>query len=250
MAQEGAGRIEQVRTLVDAGAAPKSALEKAYAEIEDNRDEETLRRTLYAHVTADQIPTYQTSDMLAAAERRVARIKARVEQHRALVAEGLFARNTLDPLLQELEVREETLRLAQSRARFFDELAEMARREQELAQLEESSAPRPARERFDGMGTFTRDDLRSVVLAFEKEFAKPLPVSASGDTPFHRAMGFDHRGRVDVALNPDAPEGAWLRKFLEDQRIPFYAFREAVPGAASGAHIHIGPPSLRLRVAD
>jgi len=85
-----------------------------------------------------------------------------------------------------------------------------------------------------------------VETAFEREFGKPLPVSAMGETAVHRALGFDHRGRVDVALNPDAPEGAWLRAYLTVNHIPFFAFRQAVPGKATGAHIHIGPMSARL----
>jgi hypothetical protein len=59
-------------------------------------------------------------------------------------------------------------------------------------------------------------------------------------------MGFDHSGRVDVALHPDTAEGAWLLEYLTAHRIPFYAFRQAVPGKATGAHIHIGPGSTRF----
>jgi hypothetical protein len=46
---------------------------------------------------------------------------------------------------------------------------------------------------------------------------------------------------------PDAPEGVWLRDFLTRNRIPYFAFRHAVPGKATGAHIHIGPGSSRIR---
>ena len=87
--------------------------------------------------------------------------------------------------------------------------------------------------------------------AYERRFPKPLPVSAMGETAVHRALGFDHRGRVDVALSPDQPEGVWLRQYLEARRIPYFAFWQAVPGKATGAHIHIGPESTRLSaVAD
>jgi hypothetical protein len=85
-----------------------------------------------------------------------------------------------------------------------------------------------------------------VEVAFEEHFGKKLPVSAVGETAVHRAMGFDHRGRVDVALNPDQPEGAWLCQYLAQNYIPFFAFRQAVPGKATGAHIHIGPMSTKL----
>jgi hypothetical protein len=47
-------------------------------------------------------------------------------------------------------------------------------------------------------------------------------------------------------VHPDSPEGAWLLEYLRAQRIPYYAFRQAVRGKATGAHIHIGPGSTRL----
>ncbi len=56
----------------------------------------------------------------------------------------------------------------------------------------------------------------------------------------HRALGFDHRGRVDVAVVPSAPEGIWLRQYLQSRKIPYYAFSRAIPGKATAAHIHIG----------
>jgi hypothetical protein len=59
-------------------------------------------------------------------------------------------------------------------------------------------------------------------------------------------MGFDHRNRVDVAVHPDQPEGVWLRDYLMQNGIPFFAFRQAVRGKATGAHIHIGPISTRI----
>jgi len=49
-----------------------------------------------------------------------------------------------------------------------------------------------------------------------------------------------------VALHPDSPEGKGLIKYLQDQGIPFLAFRAAIPGVATGPHIHIGNPSRRL----
>ena len=64
--------------------------------------------------------------------------------------------------------------------------------------------------------------------------AKPLPISAEGETALHRSLGFDHRGRVDVAVNPDQPEGEWLMRYLESKRIPYFAFRAAVPHQGDG----------------
>jgi hypothetical protein len=53
---------------------------------------------------------------------------------------------------------------------------------------------------------------------------------------------------VDVAINPDQPEGVWLREYLTANKIPFFAFRQAVPGKATGAHIHLGPMSTHLKL--
>jgi hypothetical protein len=104
-------------------------------------------------------------------------------------------------------------------------------------------------ERYDGEGIFTTSDFARVSAAFWREFSRELPVSAFGATAFHRAMGFDHRDRVDIALNPDQREGIWLRNFLKRERIPYFAFRAAIAGSATAPHIHVGPPSMRLRQA-
>jgi hypothetical protein len=105
-------------------------------------------------------------------------------------------------------------------------------------------------QRFDGDGVFHDGHFRAAARAFEREFGKDLPVSARGDTALHRALGYDHRGRIDVAVNPETREGRWLREYLESSRVPFYAFRGFVPGKATAAHFHIGPPSLRIRRTD
>ena len=101
-----------------------------------------------------------------------------------------------------------------------------------------------------GANLLEAKDIKDITLAFEKEFDKPLPISAKGSTAVHRAMGFDHTGRIDVAVTPDSAEGVWLRKYLESKDIPYYAFRSAIPGKATGSHIHIGPGSTRIHATD
>ena len=66
-----------------------------------------------------------------------------------------------------------------------------------------------------------------------------------GESAVHRAMGFDHTGRFDLALSPSQPEGVWARQYLTGKGVTFLAFNGAVQGKATGAHIHIGPPSTR-----
>lgn len=240
--------IEKMKALVDAGAAPRAALEKMQADLDDQADETILKRTLYATTHIEDISDQDCLDMVAAAQRRVDRKKQRLDELRPLVEQGIYARSALEPIEEELRFRELTLSLAQNRAQSLKQLVEMVKQEQALQ--EESADARPIRERFDGNGTFSQVQFKSVLLAFERHFNHALPISANGETAVHKAMGFDHRGRVDIALAPDSPEGVWLRQYLEQNKIPFYAFRAAMAGRATAAHIHIGPPSLRLRAAD
>jgi hypothetical protein len=51
---------------------------------------------------------------------------------------------------------------------------------------------------------------------------------------------------MDVGLHPDSAEGRALIEFLRTEAIPFLAFRSAVPGVATGPHIHIGNRSPRI----
>ncbi len=94
------------------------------------------------------------------------------------------------------------------------------------------------KEFVDGDHLLADSDIRDITLSFEKHFHEPLPVSARGMTEVHRLLGFDHTGRVDVAVMPDSPEGLWLRKYLESKSIPYYAFRVRYREGDRGAHPH------------
>jgi hypothetical protein len=242
--------LDRLRALVEAGAAPKAALEKAQAAIDDEVDEAVLRRTLYGASRIEDTTADQAAEMVAAARRRLDRRSARLDGLKPLVEQGIYPRNALAPLAEELDEASKTLELALSREKFLREMADMAQAEESWARIETGSEARPVSERFDGMGAFTAAHWKKVLLAFEASFGKPIPVSAHGETAVHKALGFDHRGRIDVAINPDAPEGVWLRQFLASERIPYFAFRSAVAGKSTAPHIHIGPPSLRIKVAD
>jgi hypothetical protein len=89
--------------------------------------------------------------------------------------------------------------------------------------------------KFDG-------DIKGI---FTSKFGRTLPVSAFGQTRLHNRLGFDHRNSVDVALNPDSPEGRALLGKLRGFGFPFISFRRAIPGIATGPHIHVGKPSRR-----
>lgn len=246
--------IARLRELVALGAVAPARLQEAEQRIGDAEDDEILHRTLFGKIGVQELTEEQSREMLEAAQRRHDRQADSVERKKKLVDAGVIARGEVAPFEEELASRRLMLELAKSRANLLEELTEMARREQALeAAADESAAARPAKgvmEHFEGDGRFTPSELKSVTLAFEKKFKRSLPISANGETTVHRALGFDHRGRVDVALTPDQPEGVWLRTYLANNEIPYYAFRSAIAGKATGAHIHIGPGSTKLRLAD
>lgn len=83
---------------------------------------------------------------------------------------------------------------------------------------------------------------------FQARFGRALPISAFGQTGLHVRMGFDHRNALDVAVHPASLEGRALMGHLREHGIPFIAAWGAIPGSASGAHIHVGQPSPRITV--
>jgi hypothetical protein len=245
-AQEEMARIER---LVEAGAMPRAALDKARYELEDARDTAVLARTLYGNVAVEDLSEQIAREMTESATRRVERQQGKIEAHRKLVDAGALPRTALTPLVEELDTRRKAMDLAVSRSRLWTALAEMAKAEQALHDAEDAKGP--AAETFVGSATYPVGRvLQNIETAFQNRFRRPLPVSASGETRLHRSMGFDHRNRIDVALHPDETEGRWLRNLLEDAGIPYLAFRSRIPGQATAAHIHIGPPSTRLRSSD
>jgi hypothetical protein len=241
--------VERLRAMAETGTIPRARLEQAQAELADAEDNMILRRTLYGNVRIEEFTDEQAVQMVSAAERLVARQQERYDEMKRLVDEGVIARVTLTAMLEDLEFRKKALDLARFRAKLVDELADQIEAEEEL-EAGVDRGPRRVIERFDGIGTFREVDFARISAAYHKQFAKPLPVSARGETALHRKLGFDHRGRVDIALNPDQREGVWLRGYLKKLNLPYYAFRAAVRGKATAPHIHLGPPSLRLRLAD
>ena len=242
--------VDRLRLMAETGSIPRARLEAAQAELADAEDNSILRRTLYGSNRIEDFTKEQSDLMVGAAQRLVNRQQERYERTKGLVTEGIVPRATLVAMLEDLEFRRKALDLANFRAKLVEELAEQARAEGDLDETGPVFQLRRTIERFDGAGVFRESDFIRIAGAFQIHFGKPLPVSARGDTALHRSLGFDHRGRVDVALNPDQREGSWLRSYLQRAKIPYYAFRSAVRGKATAPHIHLGPPSMRYRVAD
>lgn len=99
--------------------------------------------------------------------------------------------------------------------------------------------------RYNGAGHWLLSQSSPIETFFQQTFKRPLPIAVFGQGPIHNQWRLDHRNAMDISLNPDGVEGQSLIKYLQTNGIPFSAFRAAIPGVATGPHIHIGMPSHR-----
>jgi hypothetical protein len=191
-----------------------------------------------------------TKKLLALHEEQVKRLTWEFQQRRELHNQGLISRAELDQSEQALMAA--TARVAEDK-RWITEtdiaITEASMREV-LLKLP-AMAPGGYSEsgtliRFNGTAPWSLSDAGKIEKFFSQTFGHDLPISALGQTLTHDRLKFDHRGAMDVALHPDSTEGRSLLSYLRQAGIPFLAFRGAVTGAATGAHIHIGRPSLKI----
>jgi hypothetical protein len=237
-------QVERIKALVDTGVEARIRLDAAERDLEDTKDKVILESAIPDLHSDEASPSDDA--IVGAAQRRLDRQKAWTEKLRILIESDLAPPSDLIPTATELHSRESDLASAQ--ARIFAKVEASAARSSHNDETIPLDFEIGKMEHFEGLGTFDETrDLQAIEKAFEAEFDRPMPISADGETEVHRALGFDHRGRIDVAIDPRAPEGIWLRQYLRSRKIPYYAFTSAVAGKATGAHIHIGPGSNRLQ---
>lgn len=183
----------------------------------------------------------------------LARAAEALEKRRELLPRGIVARREVDEAERARESAEARLSATRAQIAQAETLIAEAVAGDALRRMPPSPTPGPR----DGETPDTRftyySGARAWSLAmvprierfFAARFGRALPVSAFGQTPLHDRLGFDHRDALDVALHPDSLEGQALMAHLRRAGISFIAFRGAVPGAATGAHIHVGHASPR-----
>jgi hypothetical protein len=179
----------------------------------------------------------------------------RLEKRKELLAQGLVSKRDIEAGEQEVKQAQANLDEARKQIVEADQLIAEAKAE-EIERLKPTT-PSIARKsggyttntailRYGGAGGWTLARASNVQSFFQSQFGRQLPVSAYGQTATHNRMRFNHSNSMDVAVHPDSAEGRALIAYLRSAGIPFLAFRSAVPGAATGAHIHIGYPSHRI----
>lgn len=191
--------------------------------------------------------------LLASYERNVVTAETRVTQSRQLFAQGLISKNDVEASQRALadandKVTEIKLRMNGADAQIADALVE-AEAEPTLAKskpLAKGSLLKTAAYiRYNGGASWALSDAWKVQRFFNDAFKKPLPIAVFGQGSIHDRWRLDHHNAMDVSLHPDGAEGQALLNFLRSNGIPFLAFRAAIPGTATGPHIHIGRPSHR-----
>lgn len=245
-------QLSRIEQLVEAGGLPRNRLVEAREAVAEAEDYAVLRRTLFGSLKVEELSDALNQQMTDTAKRLVDRQQKALDRQRQMVESGVAGRTSLTALVDELDARRKTLDLAESRVRLWAQLTEMAQAEHvRQAELEAEQLEALARSEADpAYGILPPAKLKRLEQEFERTFQRPLPVSAHGDTSFHRSLGFNHTGRVDVGVNPDSSEGRWLRDWLDGSHIPYLYFRTAIRGVSSAPHVHIGPPSTRLKIAD
>ena len=191
--------------------------------------------------------------LLTIYERNVTRAEEKLAQSQKLYAEGLISKNQLvesetGVAAAKDKVNEAQRQMTNADSQIADTLIE--------AQAEAQMAKTPLRRgtlvrttsyiRYSGASTFALSDAWKVQRFFHDSFKMQLPVGVFGQGAIHDRWRLDHRNAMDVSLHPDGPEGQSLMNYLRANGIPFLAFRSAIPGTATGPHIHIGRPSHRF----
>ena len=191
--------------------------------------------------------------LLAIYEGNVKKAEEKVTVAKKLLAEGLIARSQVEEnehqlALEKQKVEETRRQLTNADAQIAGVLVETA------ADDEISKNLRLARRglirtssftRYTGAGAWNLSDAWKVQRFFSDTFNKQLPIAVFGQGAIHERWRLDHRNAMDIQLHPDGVEGRALLDFLQKNGIPYSAFRSAIPGTATGPHIHIGLPSHR-----
>lgn len=178
-----------------------------------------------------------------------------LEKRKQLYTQGIISKRDLETIEQQVKTAQAQLDQTRKQITESDQLIAEAKAEQELSRRKPSSpaysnsgsySATSAVMRYSGTGRWALAQAAQVQSYFTSKFGRSLPISAYGQSATHDRMRFDHRNSMDVAVHPDSAEGKALISYLRGAGIPYIAFRSAVPGAATGAHIHIGYPSHKM----
>jgi hypothetical protein len=186
-------------------------------------------------------------------ENEVKRAEEKLEQSKKLLAEGLIARTQVEENERSLALAKEKIndvnrQMANAEAQIAGVLVETAADEEiakNLRLAKQGLIRTSSFTRFTGAGGWTIGEAWKIQRFFSDSFNRQLPIAVFGQGAIHDRWRLDHHNAMDIQLHPDGVEGRALLNFLQKNGIPYSAFRSAIPGTATGPHIHIGRPSHR-----
>ena len=186
-------------------------------------------------------------------EGNVNKAEEKVTVSKKLLAEGLIAKAQVEETehalaLEKQKVEETRRQMTNADAQIAGVLVETAADEEIAKNLrfaKQSLIRTSAFTRYTGSGGWNLSDAWKIQRFFSDTFNKQLPIAVFGQGVIHERWRLDHRNAMDIQLHPDGAEGRALLNFLQKNGIPYSAFRSAIPGTATGPHIHIGRPSHR-----
>lgn len=186
-------------------------------------------------------------------EENVKKAEEKVKVSKKLLEEGLIAKAQAEEsehalALEKQKVAETRRQMTNADAQIAGVLVETAADEEIAKNLrfaKQSLIRTAAFTRYTGSGGWNLSDAWKIQRFFSDTFNKQLPIAVFGQGAIHERWRLDHRNAMDIQLHPDGAEGRALLDFLQKNGIPYSAFRSAIPGTATGPHIHIGRPSHR-----
>jgi hypothetical protein len=214
-------------------------------------NELTQLRDSYIKTTREYKESLQRLLVLYEASARKA--EQRLAQLRELYQEGLLSKKDLDDNEQALTAERGKVsgveqQIASADTRIAEALLEVEG-DKQIAKLgrgrKGSLVQTTSFIRFNGGSGFLLSNAGKIQSFFLQKFNRPLPIAVFGQGAIHDRWRLDHHNAMDISLNPDGSEGQALMEYLRSNGIPFSAFRGAIPGVATGPHIHIGLPSHR-----
>ena len=214
-------------------------------------DELTKLRDDYIKTTNE----YKASlgKLIAIYETNVKKAEAKLDQTKKLLEEGLISRLQVEQSEQALDAEQEKLdgarrQLKEADAQIAAILVETEAEKtiaKNLRLARQSLVRTNSFIRYTGTSGWGLGQAYKVQRFFSDTFKRQLPVAVFGQGAIHDRWRLDHRNAMDISLHPDSTEGQALLSFLQQNGIPYLAFRSAIPGTATGPHIHIGRPSHR-----
>jgi hypothetical protein len=251
------GLTSATSTVVKSSLAQGQTAKKTESDSQSKQVKEPAQLRAQLKQASDEFKS-NLERLLVLYEAGANRAEEQLPKMKELLAQGLVTRGEVQTAEDAAARAREKVIEVQGQLKSTDMLIAEAFVEAETEEsprnIRRSSAQRPistlvrttAYIRYGGAHAWSLSQADVIKQFFIRRFGRALPIGAFGQSALHDRWGYDHRNAMDVGVSPDSAEGQILMDYLRANGIPFTAFHFAVPGKATGPHIHIGLPSHRI----